>query len=230
MNEQPIDVMTFLRDNISSIVHCTRRGLCVKVIYYMNDVCHIKTFKFLEDLIDDVDYSLNLKHLISSFEFESAINLNLKDILISIGLTQLADKSPSIQKQYSGEIFKDGESISDQKIRLKDSALWYRYHYNSNVVMGIDPLIIETETDNDRYFDFVRIYVHCISHVIYDRPTQYQMIQDEGKLIDKMVLDKIKSSKKYRSYGVPINFLKCTSRVLRKDSILEYVFEIKDIK
>lgn len=229
MKTQQTDIMVFLKNNLENVVHYTVRRSSIKVIYYENDICHVETIEFLQDVINDVEYNQNFRNFINSPKFKNSVNLNLKNILASIGLDKLADKSPSIQKQYCRQIFRDKESITEQRSRIQNTAVWYRYHYDSNVILGIDPIIIETETDNDEYFDFIRVHVHCISPLSHGKRLQRHLIEKDLPVINKLVLDKIKNSKKYNSYGVPVNFLKCTSRVLRQDSILEYVFELKNI-
>lgn len=221
-------IRNILADSTSKIVYCRYGGSYIKIIYYTDDVCHVEKFDLIMEAGVD-DHRKDLCLMVKDPNFVNSANENLQEILVSIGLSKLAEKDAGIQYQYITELFKDGESLSEQRRRLSNKSIWFKYHYESESVLGIDPIIIETETDNTKYFDFIKVHVHCISHMVYGKSVQYQMVKNEVDIIDKMVLDKIKSSKRYNSYGVPINFLKCTSRVLRKDSILEYIFELKSV-
>lgn len=47
--------------------------------------------------------------------------------------------------------------------------------------------------------------------------------------IDRLVLEKIVQSRRFQRYGVPINCFQLTNCILRADSQLEYLFELKEI-
>ena len=81
-----------------------------------------------------------------------------------------------------------------------------------------------TENPNQDTFDFVYVYVNIISKWEENRLTY---IQKHKKEILKMVLDKIEASKRFQKFGIPINFLKASHVVLKRNSVLEFVFELK---
>lgn len=49
------------------------------------------------------------------------------------------------------------------------------------------------------------------------------------KEINRRVIEKIKSDKKFKKYGLPISFLKIGRITLENARTLEYVFEIKEV-
>lgn len=75
-------------------------------------------------------------------------------------------------------------------------------------------------------FDFIRVDVSIITEWHMDR---MDYIRKHQKEITKKVVSKIEESKQFQKMGVPINFLRVSEMTLRRDSILEYVFELKAI-
>ena len=45
-----------------------------------------------------------------------------------------------------------------------------------------------------------------------------------------MVLKKVQESRRFRKYGIPINFLKFSRVTLKRNSVLEFVLELREIK
>lgn len=46
--------------------------------------------------------------------------------------------------------------------------------------------------------------------------------------IDRLVIEKVANDRRFRKYGIPINSLKLTVMLLRREYCLEYIFELKD--
>ena len=75
-------------------------------------------------------------------------------------------------------------------------------------------------------FDFIYIDVNIIQEWSEDRLTY---IQKHKKQIFKMLLEQLEKNKSFQKFGVPINFLKVSRITLRRDSVLEFVLELKEI-
>lgn len=75
-------------------------------------------------------------------------------------------------------------------------------------------------------FDFIYIDVNIIQEWSEDRLTY---IQKHRKAIFKRVLEQLEKNKSFQKFGVPINFLKVSRITLRRDSVLEFVLELKKI-
>lgn len=75
-------------------------------------------------------------------------------------------------------------------------------------------------------FDYVLVEVNVVQRWEEDR---ISYIQKNKKQIQQMVLSRLENSKDFQSYGVPINFLKLTRMTLRRDSVLEFLFELKEL-
>lgn len=73
-------------------------------------------------------------------------------------------------------------------------------------------------------FDYIYIDVNIISHWEEDR---LKYIQKHRKEIDEMVIDSLERSKEFQKFGIPVNFLKVSRITLRRDSVLEFVLELK---
>lgn len=77
-----------------------------------------------------------------------------------------------------------------------------------------------------KYFDFITVNVNLVSNSKVDKETVRKFKKD----IDKMVLNKIQNTVKFKNAGIPINVLKLSKCTLTKNRQLVYVFDIKDIK
>lgn len=75
-------------------------------------------------------------------------------------------------------------------------------------------------------FDFIYIDVNIIQEWSEDRLTY---IQKHRKAIFKRVLEQLEKNKSFQKFGLPINFLKVSRITLRRDSVLEFVLELKKI-
>ena len=88
----------------------------------------------------------------------------------------------------------------------------------------------ERDIDNpsNKGFDWIRIE-ESLNSSLYSLKEYHQYIKKNKKDFDKPAIAAIKESKKFQSLGIPINCLRLSNLVLRKDFILEYTFEIKEI-
>lgn len=82
------------------------------------------------------------------------------------------------------------------------------------------------ENKNKKTFDFIRIDVG----VLYDFEGKMKYIRKNYEEICNIVLKKIEESKVFKSYGIPINFLKLGNVTFIKSmNIIQFLFEIKGI-
>lgn len=93
----------------------------------------------------------------------------------------------------------------------------------------ISPPIYERvpENQDEATFDYIRMTVGLPRY----RFNSWKALQDEvekhQREIYRKVLQKLESDRQFKSYGVPINFLKLTDAILRRDFAIEFIFELK---
>lgn len=90
---------------------------------------------------------------------------------------------------------------------------------------------IEKETDNpskNKVFDFITVSIP-VALTYVDVEERRKLFKTYSKLLDHFAVRKIKNSKEFKKYGVPVNILKCTNKVYTRDSRLVYTFELKEI-
>lgn len=83
------------------------------------------------------------------------------------------------------------------------------------------------ENPKNNTFDYIFVDVNIVKDWEEDRRTY---IQKYKKQICEMVLRKVQEDRTFKKFGVPVNFLKITSITLRKNSVLEFVLELKELK
>lgn len=95
-------------------------------------------------------------------------------------------------------------------------------------VTRIDPPYFERLPGNNdkNTFDFIKLNIF----VINEWPDKKEYLKRNLDEIKKMAVKKLKTSKKFQSFGIPINFLKLTALTLTKDDRLEFVFELKELQ
>ena len=88
----------------------------------------------------------------------------------------------------------------------------------------------ERSTDNPKQntVDRIRVEVSLPKYRL-SRQELLAEIKAHKSEIDNLVLEKIVQSKRFQKYGVPINCFRLTNCILRADSQLEYLFELKEI-
>lgn len=96
-------------------------------------------------------------------------------------------------------------------------------------VTKIEKPVFERLPENPKTntFDYIVVDVNIVTDWEEDRRTY---IQKHKKQICEMVLRKVQEDRTFKKFGVPVNFLKITSITLRKNSVLEFVLELKELK
>ena len=83
-------------------------------------------------------------------------------------------------------------------------------------------------TDKSKAFDFITATLPVIR-----RNNSNEQIIDKFKSEKSMIYDrmmkKIRSRSQYKQFEVPFNYFRCTKLTLRRDDIMEFTFEIKDV-
>ncbi len=104
------------------------------------------------------------------------------------------------------------------------------YTKERHIITKISRPSFERDIDNpsNKGFDWIRIE-ESLNSSLYSLKEYHQYIKKNKKDFDKPAIAAIKESKKFQSLGIPINCLRLSNLVLRKDFILEYTFEIKEI-
>lgn len=100
------------------------------------------------------------------------------------------------------------------------------------LVQGISPPVFEREPENETPATFDRIRI-SVGLPRYHFPS-WEVLRSEVKKhrheIYRLVLDKLKNDRRFKRYGVPINFLKLSDVTLRRNYSLEFLFELKEEK
>ena len=97
------------------------------------------------------------------------------------------------------------------------------------LVQYIAPPIFERvpENSNEATFDHIRMNVGLPSYQF-----SWKALQDEVKKyqreICQRVLQRLECDRHFKRYGVPINFLKVSDIILRRDFSIEFIFELKE--
>lgn len=82
------------------------------------------------------------------------------------------------------------------------------------------------ENLNKDTFDYIYMDL-CIVHEWDENRKEY--IKKHIKKIEQKVLSKLEKDRKFKSYGVPLNFLKISRITLKKDDVIQFVLEMKSI-
>lgn len=98
-----------------------------------------------------------------------------------------------------------------------------------SLVQRIYPPIYERVPENrdKTTFDYIRMTVGLPRYQFHS----WKALQDEVKKyrreIYQQVLQRLESDRQFKNYGVPINFLKVSDVILRRDFAMEIIFELK---
>lgn len=97
------------------------------------------------------------------------------------------------------------------------------------LVQEIYPPVFEREPENETPATFDRIRV-SVGLPRYHFPS-WEVLRSEVKIhrheIYLLVLDKLENDRRFKRYGVPINFLKLSDVTLLRNYSLEFIFELK---
>ena len=97
------------------------------------------------------------------------------------------------------------------------------------LVQYISPPIYERvpENQDERTFDYIRMTVGLPRY----QYNSWESLQDEIKKYQReiycRVLQKLENDRYFKRYGVPINFIRGSEVILRRDFSLEFIFELK---
>lgn len=97
-------------------------------------------------------------------------------------------------------------------------------------ITKIDRPIIERDTDNlnAKTFDFVRVHMYTLT---YEEDDPLKLIKKYRKDILAMALEQIEKSKRFKHYGLPINFLKLDHfTYCDNQKMIELLFTLKPIE
>ena len=81
------------------------------------------------------------------------------------------------------------------------------------------------ENQNSETFDFVKVRL-CLASITENIP---QSVKDNFAEIHDMALEKIRCSKSFQRYGVPVNILRLTNAIITKQQVLEQTYELKEV-
>lgn len=84
--------------------------------------------------------------------------------------------------------------------------------------------IRSTQNTNTNTFDYINIDVNIVSEWEEDRKEYIIRHREE---IWQRVISKLRESREFKKYGVPVNFLKA-NMTITKSSILKFTFELKN--
>ncbi len=178
------------------------------------------TYYFNENEVYSLDtkserfpYEKRIKHSLFNAEYETCINMNVWHKAVSqfeVGMTL-------------------GECIS---IFLK-SELIHGVPQNQSpldrLVQSISSPIYERvpENQDETTFDYIRMTVG-LPRYKFD---SWEALQDEVKKyqreIYQQVVQKLENDRQFKRYGVPINFIKLSDVIFRRDFSLEFIWELK---
>lgn len=87
----------------------------------------------------------------------------------------------------------------------------------------------EPENPNKNTFDYIYVDV-CFVRAATEGEDIKEYVNRNFKFIKEKVLTKLKNSRSFTKYGVPVNFLTITRATIRKDDVIQMVFRLKDIQ
>lgn len=98
---------------------------------------------------------------------------------------------------------------------------------DTDLVISVHKPIFQRYTGNDKdnTFDIVRLEI-----ILREQDNMMQQCIEHKKEILDAAVDKLKSSKSFRKYGVPVNFLKVYDMVLTKDNCIILSLYLKELK
>ena len=97
---------------------------------------------------------------------------------------------------------------------------------NNDFVISVHRPVFQryTGNENENTFDNVRLEI-----ILREQNNMMQQCIEHKKEILDAAVDKLKSSKSFRKYGVPVNFLKVYDMVLTKDNCIILSLCLKEL-
>lgn len=100
------------------------------------------------------------------------------------------------------------------------------------LVQYIAPPIFERVPENEdkATFDYIRMTVGLPRYQFDSWNALQDEVQKYQHEIYARVIQKLKEDRQFKSYGVPIGFLKMSDALLLRDFSLEFILELKELK
>lgn len=157
--------------------------------------------------------------------FKVNVNLNRRakdgNTYKVIDITYVLDKLKKGSTIEDLKIYVDDDSDTPNKRRkLNDYELFVHYIYQPKVCR-------EPENTNRNTFDYIKVEVSLVGPY---RESNRELIHKYLSRINREVIGVVENSIRFQKYGLPVNILKISDIVWRRDNILEYTLELKDIQ
>ena len=185
-------------------------------IYYFNEHGIYESAMF-----KDIDDNINLKFFNNKMQNP-----------IDIKPDYIFDSRMPIDANLMLKIFsllEEGDTLSyfSKMLNSCDIIMFTYEHSVGKIITKISTPSIERRTGNKnkRTFDFIRIQAYFCNYVNCG-----EYLKDNKKLVIKRVIEKIRDSKRFQNFGVPVNFLRLTSAVITTEHSIEFVFELKELE
>jgi len=129
--------------------------------------------------------------------------------------------------------FQEGASLRqciDLFFKTELTAIPKKESFLDRFITRIEPAIYEREPKNmnGKTFDRIHVFVNLSSTFHPTWAELRQAVKEHRAEIDRLVIEKVTNDRRFRKYGIPINSLKLTVMLLRRECCLEYIFELKD--
>lgn len=104
-----------------------------------------------------------------------------------------------------------------------------RYTDLDRIIQRISRPRFEREPENPTpgTFDRIRVEVNLATYLFKTFSQLAAAVRRLKSPIDRCVLQRLEQDAAFRKYGIPVNFLRVSECVLRRDHVLEYLFELK---
>ena len=206
-----------MRDNeYKNLINCVMRKIGDKVYYFDENGIYQSM------AVEEAKENPTLKNRISIKKG----NDYFWDLSVETGLhieNSILFKS-AVAKMKEGDTLEDLEKyVQEARIQRHPKPIGL-----DKFIIGIDKPIIQRETGNDntKTFDFIFVEVRIILNWDGDR---CKYIKENMKAIKDRVIKKVSDDKSFKKFGVPVNILRLSRVTLRRDNVLEFVFELKEI-
>lgn len=84
----------------------------------------------------------------------------------------------------------------------------------------------EPENDNKKTFDYIYIDLYIVHEWSEDKK---KYIKEHITEIQQRMVDKLETNSEFKSYGVPINFLRISKVTLKNDDVIQFILELKKV-
>lgn len=190
-------------------------------------------------------YFFNRQGIYSSIHRDEALNSNLyyfprkirrenshyfSDMTVSVANALLLYNYNSFKRAVN--LLEIGQTINDLTEIYNAINLTYS-HWNNDFERFItlierpEYICISENQNKKNSFDYVYVTVNVVSEWHIDRK---EYINSHSKEIKNMALERIETDKKFKNYGIPINFIKLSRAIFSpRSSSIQFLFELKNI-